>query len=78
MRDKKGDRVGGPAESGELYVISKNKAEILGNLVADELFTTIGGERWYCVSIHDISIKNVPFAVGLMKHRSYDNNCEII
>jgi hypothetical protein len=45
----------------------------MGYLVVDELFANIKHDRFYSVCIHDISDKNVPFAVGVMKSRYLKN-----
>jgi IS1 family transposase/transposase-like protein len=60
-------------EYDKLYAIRKRKAKGMGYLVVDELFTNIKQKRWYSVCIHDISDKNVPFAVGVIKKRSLKN-----
>jgi hypothetical protein len=60
-------------ENDKLFMIRKKDVEIMGYLVVDELFVNINGQRWYCVSFHDISNKNVPFAVGLVKKRTLEN-----
>ena len=57
----------------KLYAIRGKNIEISGYLVVDELFCYVGGVRWFCVSFHDISKRNTPFAVGLVKSRTYEN-----
>ena len=60
-------------EDCELFMVRKKNHDIMGYLVVDELFIHIKEERWYCVSFHDISNQDVPFAVGLVKTRSLEN-----
>ena len=57
----------------KLYAIRMKNIEISVYLVIDELFCYVGGVRWFCVSFHDIGKRNTPFAVGLVKSRTYEN-----
>jgi len=57
---------------GILVMFKKKDLKISGEIEVDELFTDVGGRRYYLVNVFANEIRDIPIAVAIVNTRHYD------